>query len=530
MNKKRILIIICFLTSLISLSGCKDDVLEEITTLDVNRAFSPTELGAVVVNRTSVKLTWNAVNNAKSYTVEIFETADFSGSPVKRIENISFGQVPYTIPGLAGGTAYSVRVKAVGEGVDDSKWVTATFKTDEEQIFQTLAAADLTANSVTLKWVVPNDVTHIMLGTTRYDISAEEKTAGVKTIEGLTPKTTYTATLYLNTKIRGTQTFTTTPLLPTGHGVVLVEANANLATLIQAAVDGNIFVLREGTKYTADDIVNIPANVSITIWGEVGTTMPVVAFNAFNLPATAGTIKFENVDLTGYQNGDASQTKRNYIFNQSAGSNTNAIVFENCRIRNFTNAVVRLQNSATPVTIGSVTVNNCTVYDIGDNGAGGSYAFIHTNVASGKINNISITNSTFYKIGYSLILHSAASSQSVLVENCTFNNIVGDGRYFIDYNGQTVSSSIVLRNNIIGKTLSPLATSRGIRQGSGGTVSVTNSYQTNDAIFTANPIPAITQYSNTSVNLFTDPANGNFLIKDSGFTGKATSGDPRWRP
>ncbi len=525
MNTNRILMVIWFLAGLISFSGCKDDILPEITTLDVNRAFSPTELGVSVVNRTGVMLTWKAVNNAKSYTVEIFETADFSGSPVKRVENISFDQVPYTISGLEGATAYSVRVKAVGEGIDDSKWVTATFKTDEEQIFQNLTAADLTANSVTLRWIIPNDVTHIMIGSTRYNITDQEKLAGEKTIEGLTPKTAYTAVLYLDTRLRGSLTFTTTPLLPTGPGVVLVEADANLATLIQAAVDGNIFVLREGTKYTADDPVYIPANVSITIWGEVGATMPVVAFNGFNLPANAGTIKFENVDLTGYQNGDATQTKRNYVFNQSAASNTDAIVFENCRIRNFTNAVVRLQSA----TIESVTVNNCTVYDIGDNGtAGGSYAFIHTTASSGKINNISIANSTFYKIAYGLIVHSAASSQSVLVENCTFNNIIGDARYFIDYNTGNSVSSFVLSNNIIGKTFSPAGSGRGIRAGT--SPSVTNTYKTSDAVFSANLIPNIKSYLNASTSLFTDPDNGNFLIKDGAFAGKGDSGDPRWRP
>src|SRR5687768_12313400 len=130
MNTKRIMMFICFLTGLISFSSCKDDILPEITTLDVARAFSPTGLTAVIVNKTGVKLTWNAVNNAESYTIEIFETADFSGSALKTIPNISFKQVPYTITGLAGQTTYYGRVKAIGVGIDDSKWVTGTFSTD----------------------------------------------------------------------------------------------------------------------------------------------------------------------------------------------------------------------------------------------------------------------------------------------------------------------------------------------------------------------------------------------------------------
>jgi hypothetical protein len=250
-----------------------------------------------------------------------------------------------------------------------------------------------------------------------------------------------------------------------------------------------------------------------------------MAFNGFTLPATAGTIKFENVDLTGYQNGDPSASKRNYVFNQSAATNTAEIDFENCVIRNFVNTPLRLQGS-NAITIGKVSVNKCIVYDIGDNNANGTYAFIHTNVATGKFNNISITNSTFYKVGYGLILHNSAPSQSLTIENNTFYNVTGDGRYFIDFNAQTIGA-VSFQNNIIGKTLSPLASARGIRAGTA--ISANNSFKTSDAVFSANPITGITDYTKASTELFTDVASGNFLIKDNGFAGKSTAGDPRWR-
>jgi hypothetical protein len=38
-----------------------------------------------------------------------------------------------------------------------------------------------------------------------------------------------------------------------------------------------------------------------------------------------------------------------------------------------------------------------------------------------------------------------------------------------------------------------------------------------------------TAYSGAASDLFTNPASGDFSIKDASFAGKATAGDPRWR-
>ncbi|RZJ77669.1 MAG: DUF5123 domain-containing protein, partial [Flavobacterium sp.] len=222
-------------------------------------------------------------------------------------------------------------------------------------------------------------------------------------------------------------------------------------------------------------------------------------------------------------------TRRQYIINQSTASTFDEVSFENCNIRHFLNTPVRIQ-STNAITINKVTVNNCVVDNIGvaDAGPGaGTYAFINSNVATGKINNISLTNNTFSTLGYGLILHNAAPTLSVVVDNNTFYNVVGDGRYFIDYNAQVNANGFSFKNNIIAKTLSPLGTGRGIRSATAPTV--TNSYQTNDVVFAANAISGITAYANTSTNLFTAPTTKNFKIKDDGFAGKATAGDPRWR-
>jgi len=160
--------------------------------------------------------------------------------------------------------------------------------------------------------------------------------------------------------------------------------------------------------------------------------------------------------------------------------------------------VLRLQ-TVTTISIDTVRVDNCIVYDIGYNGSNGTYAFINNAVAS-KINNIYLTRNTFYSIGYGLILHGSAQSKTVQVSDNTFYNVVGDTRYFIDYNTQNpgITSSFTFTNNIIGKTASPAGSAKGIR--STPAPVVTNSYQTTDCVFASNAITGITPYPGNSAH------------------------------
>ncbi|MCD0488680.1 fibronectin type III domain-containing protein [Pedobacter sp. MC2016-14] len=530
MNFNNIKTGVFFLLLLIGLVSCKENELEQITTLKVDRAFSPTGLTAVVINKTGARLTWNKVTNADSYTIEFFAngTLDFSGTPVKKVEGVLFSQAPYTVTGFNGATAYSVRLKAVGKDVGDSKYVTATFTTETEQIFQDIVPAKLTARSVTLNWPAGQAATTLTVnpGNIVHTVTALEVAAGEVTITGLTPKTTYTAVLTLNAAVRGTKIFTTTAELPTGADVVYVAATDDLAAMIQAATTSTRFVILEGTKYNSDVTVTIPGGINISIIGEVATNKPIVSFNQIMLPTIGGKLHFENIELSGYAKGDETTTKRAYIINQNVPTVTEEVSFENCLIRHFTNTPMRLQ-STNVMTINNFIVTNCIIEDISDNGTSSGYAFINSNVALGKINNISITNSTFSNLGFGLILHNAASSLSVTIDNNTFYNVIADTRYLIDYNAQTISSGFSFKNNILAKTYSPAGTARGIRAGTTPTTS--NNYQASDVIFAGNLIPGITPYTGTSATLFTAPATKNFKIKDDTFAGKSSSGDPRWR-
>jgi hypothetical protein len=253
MKTKNIFIAFALLIGITGLSSCKD-AMTEITTLNVNQTFSPTGLVVTIVNKTGARLSWNKVNNANTYTIELFANGnlDFSGSPVKVVEGVLFTQVPYTISDLAGATSYSVRIKAIGAGIEDSKYVSATFKTEAEQIFQDIVPAKLTSRSVTLNWPAGQNATSLTItpGNIVHAVTAAEIAAGEVTITGLTPKVTYTATLLLNTSIRGTKIFTTPAELPTGADVVYLKTTDDLGAMIQAATKSTRFVILEGIILT----------------------------------------------------------------------------------------------------------------------------------------------------------------------------------------------------------------------------------------------------------------------------------------
>jgi hypothetical protein len=501
-----------------------------------DRMFTPATISATA-GETSAVISWSPSlfsGGDVTYKMEVFNNATFTGNPVYTIDTDTTA-VTVLDTDLQVRTNYWARVKANPSGsvAGSTGWVGTInpFRMTGEQLFLPVQDATVTDVSVLLRWQPSPDFTKITItpnggSTTDHPLTAGDISAAQKTISGLTPLTTYTAELFKGAASKGIVTFTTKSATPSGPNVINVGPTDDLATMLTTAAVGSVFILPNGSLYTADAIVNLPAGASFTIWGAYGATKPVIAFNGINLGATAGTIRFENVDLTGYQNNNPSGTKRNYIFNQSAANTTQAIEFENCTVRNFVNTPLRLQGSAGQ-TINNVSYNKCTVYDIGNNGANGTYALVHTNVATGKVNNIRITNSTLYQIGYSVILHNAAPSVSVLIENCTIDNSIGDGRYLIDYNAQSISGSFLVNNMILGKTLSPANTARGIR--AANAPGTTNNYQVSNAIIAGNAIPGIISYAGTNTDLFTNPGAGNFLIKDANFAGKSTAGDPKWR-
>jgi len=521
---------VCILT-LLCLASCKEDMEEQ--TFEPERMFMPTGDIQSAGFVTSVKLIWKESLYADpantSYTIEVASDTLFQ-TPVVYTATTDTAGITITDENLGVRQRYFARVKTNATGnIPESKWVVSSgFLIPGEQIFTSTRTID---RAVALGWRQSPGLTKIVLtpaGGTSFDVALSEtdNAAGSKIVENLTANTSYTAEIFAGTRSRGYLTFRTEEPL-SGNLIdlrgITGKASALADTLLDVA-DGSIIILKRGETYTISSGISL--SKSFTIMSGPSLTNPdraIIFFtNNFNFVdgSTIDKIEFKDVIIR------SDNYSGRYVFNTTGGATVNTISFDGCHAEIF-RGLVRLQSGST--TVNNFVVNNSILDSLAN------YGVLTVDNATCMVNNIAIKNSTIYKA--EKVITSRQNSVSVVIENSTFNEAVrgGDTNYLIDYSvsaTNTVSQGIIITNSILGVGKSGAAnrTVRGIRTNESTPIQVNNSYKTADYVATSNLIPNLTDYSGTSFNLFTDPKNGNFTIKDAGFTGKATAGDPRWRP
>ncbi len=433
---------LCSCTALLAAGSCSDNILSELTSLEVSRLFSPVGLEARVVDQTSARLTWQAVGQAQTYDVEFFANGnqDFSGTPQKTVTGVTFEQLPLIVPGLDGETAYSVRVKAVGPDIDDSKWVSATFTTDAEQIFRPVDPDELTATSVTLRWPAGQTATSIVLspGGITHTITAEEIAAGATVIGGLTGETTYTARLMNGTRTRGTVTFTT--LIDLG-GAIAVTPEDDLMALLAAAGDGDVFALLPG-EYTINDDITI--SKSIGIKGARPSDKPVLKGVIFR-PSAGASLELSDLLLDGTGSKDGNQT---VIY---AAGTFGALKISNSVIHSYIKGILYVNNATH---IESVIYSGNIIYDIECNG--GDFIDLRNGIATTfDFMNNTVYNSAlardFFRMDGGGSTNFPGIKSIITIQNNTFNNVSnGNSRRMLYI--RLASHEIRFNRNILANT------------------------------------------------------------------------------
>lgn len=506
MNKNTIYAMAFALILLIGFSGCKDDIMDEVSQLKVDRAFSPTDLTANVVNKTDIRLSWKAVHNAKSYTIEVFETPDFSGTPVKSIKDITFLQVPYTVTGLGGDTQYAIRVKAVGVEVADSKWITASLKTDAEQILQAVNPVKLTATSAAINWPAGQMATSITInpGNITRPVTAAEVALGEANITGLAGETLYTARLMNGTKVRGTITFTT--LLDLG-GATSVSPTEDLATLMTNATAGTVFALLPGTYNINADIT---VSKSISLKGAKPSDKPIIKGAVIRIKGNAGLgLKDLVLDGTGSLNGNQT-----LIYDEASDNAYGNLTVENCEIKNYVKGMMYVNLKTL---IESVTYSGNIISNIECNG--GDFIDFRNGIAK----TVNFTNNTVYS---SVLARDAfrmdpaggtnfpTVTSVITISNNTFNGVANGAANRLLYI-RLGKHEIYFSKNIV-------ANSGGIFTNQASTLIVAANFTANNYFnaptYLAGSATANAKYdtgSSTSLNPgFTNVAAGNFTISD----------------
>lgn len=516
---KKILYIASLLAA-VFMAGCTDDIADEITELNLSRLLSPTDLDVRVVNQTSARLTWKPVQKATSFVVEFHQNGvlDFSGTPVRTVEGVLFSQLPLVVPGFDGETSYSVRVKAIGEDIPESLWISATFTTDAEQIFFPVNPDDITFNSVVLRWPAGETATHILLvpGDIQYDLTADDIADGSAEITGLESETQYTAYLKNGEKTRGTQVFTT--LVDTGNAII-VNPSDDLLALIEGASDGDLFALMPGDYIYPG---NIEVHASIDIVAAEPANRPVIHGVSFRMFNGAG-LRLKDLIMDGFTAPDGNQM---IIYNEvlNPGEIYGEVVVEDCVIHTYGKGIMYVNIA---VLIESVTFRGniihgiqCTGGDFIDyrNGMTRTFDFINNTVYN------SAPDRDLFRMDAGGSTNFPTETSILTIRNNTFYNIIGVNNRRILYI-RLATHQISVTKNIFAETQANYSN----QSATTVTQMADNNYW--NAPNLTNPEYIVHDTGNFTTHNpgFVDPANGNFTVTNEELIIYGI-GDPRWLP
>lgn len=458
-------------------------------------------------------------------------------------EDQSITASPDTIRGLLGETKYFLRMKACSTTKPDSKWVYydngdggTSFTTLAEQIFNTPTAADMGDTYMNLTWLPGAEVTRLTVetleGTMVQDIDLTKLPDAVANgeykVENLEQLTTYVFSIYNGEKKRGQLELTTAASMPDADYKKTVPVTATVLSqdfidqaseeaLAQPGIDPTNYSVTIGIpagmtldvhgtdEDTGDDTsITIPDGMSVTFFGLSGGEAPTLnATKSIDIGGTHAYICFNNVKFTdgGCQ----------YLINQSKAATVAELTFEGCRLTDFERSFVRLQGADYAKTIQNLNVNNCVVTNVAQ-----GYSMFLWKDNNGVVNNLNVTNSTFDVFTRSFAeITGNNTGTAINISDCTFYGGPDSGRYVVDANSSTgVSVSIT-------RCIFANAEGKGIRNAA---PEITEVYFTSDFVFSGNSFDPTVQLSESSTDVFADPANHDFTIQ----VRNVEVGDPRW--
>lgn len=484
----------------LSLSSCNENLTQEIEELHLDRALSPTQLTAQVVDRTNVRLNWRTSSNAESYIIEFYDNQEFVGQAERVIDGVTSDQLPITIEGLFGETKYGVRVGAVGEGLGNSTWITDTLTTGIENIFNELDPETLTEESVTLSWPEGEPVTAVVLmpGGIQHEVTSADVTAGRTTITGLESDVIYTATLMNEDKRRGVLDFTT---LLGGPGVTKVAAGADLAAVVAAAADGAILAIDPGT-YTVNG--NITVNKNIAIRGYKPHDRPVINGAIIRVENNAGLIMKDLVlDAAG------ATSDQTVVYNEdNLDVPYGDFSMENCEIRNYVKGIMYAN---TKVRIPLVTFRNNLIHDIECNG--GDFIDFRNGIADvfefvdNTVYNSALQRDLFRMDAGGSNNFPGVSSQIAISQNTFYRVVDNSGRRYL---------YVRLANHSISFTKNIIVESQGIYTNQSATTITEmsgNNYYEAPNFTTSGSFIDTGNYTEDNPE-FTNPDEGNFTLNN----------------
>ena len=519
--KKHILPVACMAALLMAggvISSCSD--IDPVHSLELSRVLSPTNLSVRIRNSVNLELTWDAMDKATSYTVEVYQGETAEGTPVFTQECIN--AETYTVKaGLLGETVYYVQVKAVGEGINDSKWTGMKVTTDAEQIFKAVDAAEITHHSAVIRWIdgmmtnadAGNKVTVTPVSNAsaalEYTVTNEDVTNGYVTIDGLTQDTEYQAVMKRGSVTRGTVNFKTR--IDTGD-MIPIDEGANLAEKLTDAKEGDAFVLL-GSSYTLTEDFELTKSISLTSINP--TNKPTISGGRFIFSSDVASFSMSNIIF------DVENNYGNFL--EAKGGSLGSLTLEGCEIKNTKNNMI-YSNAAAD--FGTITVKDCIISNIGDGGDG---VF---DIRKGALTSATITNSTITDVKRTFIRIEVPTDFTMT--NCTLYNVAtvdnaNNRGLFSLAKGKTLNVKNCLFYGI--GLATPTNANSGV-WGRSDKMKATDKYANNYYFNCPNLWSNMYKDNHSSVATecdpqFADAANGDFTVQSQDLKDNQV-GDPRW--
>ncbi|MFD1769225.1 DUF4957 domain-containing protein [Sphingobacterium suaedae] len=506
------------------------------------RIFRPVIKGSLEAAGNYIDVAWQKSEETTKYKVEVSidsfktiaaskEVADTTGTAV---EELLWEQL------------YQVRVTALHPSDPAKNSRPAEFGEVKTPRFPTIVETpttdDIGITSIVFRWRNEGEpVTKLKLFKVDLDTEQETELRAInlssddiqqtfKLVDQLSASTTYRIALYSGETYRGANTYTTKEAI-SGNIIDLQASDpssVNLGEVVADAPAGSTILLKKGATYEITS--SLTFSKSVTLMGGIDPLIPqkskVSISGISNFGITSGanieSLIFKNLEL--YTNDGGGK----YIFNPNSAGNIENMTFEDCIIHDV-RGVSRFRGG---MKIGHERFENCMVFNIG------GYGVVTVDDANASVDNFTFANSTLYNADLFVVSKNNATGTYTLTTS-TFYHAPQSGRYLFDFGGTTFSASggIVVTNMVFGQGKPTAGTDptydiQGIRSG-GTQLTSGNNYVTSDFKWresTSAIIPSVSTYSKSSTDIFAAPASGNFTIKDNGFPGKDSAGDPRWRP
>lgn len=363
---------------------------------------------------------------------------------------------------------------------------------------------ELTHNSASFSWAEAADAYTLVPGESPTADGAEAFPAGSATTftaSNLKDSTTYTFSVIKNGAIIGYVTFETRYEAPANAiDIESFEAFKNAITNGNGDIALNLI-----SDITLNEEVIVPATTtSLTIFCTSTTPIRYTKADKGDLVVAADAsltkIEFYNIYCI-------DETTSGYLLNVKNSFQVNDITANRLSLSNF-RGIIRTQTTANATKFGTITFNNCVITNIG------SYGILNTKVSGVELAKISMANTTVNQTS-SGSMFTLLQTPEITIDRCTFYNLA-KGKTVIDTN-KVKAGSITITNTLVGMT----EATKGYE---GPTLKFSDSFTTNDCSFGSKNTWG-TALDISSADLFTDPANGNFTVKEAKYK---VYGDPRW--